>query len=143
MTLLFLPAVDYGRSAEIKRPSGGNYENAEHMSCNETESDPSESNDARASRNNKHNSSGKKKTLKGVENAAFNPQEPSQKPSQSESELYFGDVSSCCGPESSLYDVATDKEGNKKCSESKTEAALVSHWRVRKKAVESVIVRFA
>lgn len=100
---IIFSAVDYGRSAEIKRPSA-NYENAEQIS-NETESDPSESNDVRASRNNKH-----KKMLKGVENAAFNPNEPNQKP-QSESELYFGDVSSCCGPESSLYDVATDKEG--------------------------------
>lgn len=54
-----------------------------------------------------------KKLLKGVENAGFQEQELNNATNkhQSESELYFGDVSSCCGPESSLYDVATEKEG--------------------------------
>lgn len=52
-----------------------------------------------------------RKPLKGVENGAFQ-QEPNPAAKQSESELYFGDVSSCCGPESSFYDLAVEKEGN-------------------------------
>ena len=48
--------------------------------------------------------------MKGVENGAFQ-QETNPGPKQSESELYFGDVSSCCGPESSFYDLAVEKEG--------------------------------
>ena len=52
-----------------------------------------------------------RKPLKGVENGAFQ-QEANSGPKQSESELYFGDVSSCCGPESSFYDLAVEKEGN-------------------------------
>lgn len=51
-----------------------------------------------------------------MENGAFQ-QETNPGPKQSESELYFGDVSSCCGPESSFYDLAVEKEGTTpKCS---------------------------
>lgn len=50
-----------------------------------------------------------RKALKGVENGGFQ-QEAGSLNKQSESELYFGDVSSCCGPESSFYDLAVDKE---------------------------------
>ncbi|XP_030756895.1 uncharacterized protein LOC115882790 isoform X2 [Sitophilus oryzae] len=53
--------------------------------------------------------------LQGVENAAFQKQEPSpQKPETTESEVYFADVSSCChsvrndGQDSSLYDEALE-----------------------------------
>ncbi|KAF7284916.1 hypothetical protein GWI33_017396 [Rhynchophorus ferrugineus] len=53
--------------------------------------------------------------LQGVENAAFQKQEPSpQKPETTESEVYFADVSSCChsvrndGQDSSLYDEAME-----------------------------------
>ncbi|XP_031786255.1 uncharacterized protein LOC100679337 isoform X1 [Nasonia vitripennis] len=96
--------VDYSSSPDIKRPSG-NYENAEQVS-NDTDTETGGNNsEGRASRSNKH-----KKLLKGVENAGFQTQESNIQPKQSESELYFGDVSSCCGPESSLYDVATEKE---------------------------------
>ncbi|XP_050293859.1 uncharacterized protein LOC126734326 isoform X2 [Anthonomus grandis grandis] len=56
--------------------------------------------------------------LQGVENAAFQKQEPgTPKPETTESEVYFADVSSCCnisvrndGQDSSLYDEAL--EGN-------------------------------
>ncbi|XP_043287628.1 uncharacterized protein [Venturia canescens] len=52
-----------------------------------------------------------RKALKGVENGGFQ-QEPGNNSlnKQSESELYFGDVSSCCGPESSFYDLAVEKD---------------------------------
>lgn len=103
--MFFFPPVDYSRSPDIKRPSG-NYENAEQVS-NDTDTETGGNNsEGRTSRSNKH-----KKLLKGVENAGFQTQESNIQPKQSESELYFGDVSSCCGPESSLYDVATEKEG--------------------------------
>lgn len=97
--------VEYSRSSDIKRPSD-NYENAEQVS-NDTDTETGVNSEVRATRSSKH-----KKLLKGVENAGFQPHESNNSiPKQSESELYFGDVSSCCGPESSLYDVATEKEG--------------------------------
>ncbi|XP_015127292.1 uncharacterized protein LOC107048579 [Diachasma alloeum] len=53
-----------------------------------------------------------RRALKGVENDAFQQEQNHQLSTtkQSESELYFGDVSSCCGPESSLYEMAVEKE---------------------------------
>jgi hypothetical protein len=98
--------AEYRRSPDIKRLNG-NYENTEQVS-NDTDTENGGHDEGRVVRNNK-----RKKLLKGVENAAFQQHEANAVPKQSESELYFGDVSSCCGPESSLYDVASEKEGNK------------------------------
>ncbi|XP_046610446.1 uncharacterized protein LOC124300406 [Neodiprion virginianus] len=81
--------------------SSGNYENAEEIS-NSTDPEGGNEGTMKGRR--------ARKPLKGVENSAFQ-QEPAAVPKQSESELYFGDVSSCCGPESSFYDLAVDKEG--------------------------------
>ncbi|XP_053995464.1 uncharacterized protein LOC128885438 [Hylaeus anthracinus] len=88
------------RSRSAKRPSD-NYENAEEIS---NSTDPEGGNEGTMK--------GRRirKPLKGVENGAFQ-QEANPGPKQSESELYFGDVSSCCGPESSFYDLAVEKEG--------------------------------
>ncbi|XP_058795490.1 uncharacterized protein LOC131666673 isoform X2 [Phymastichus coffea] len=102
-------AVDYGRTPDIKRPSD-NYENAEQVS-NDTDTETSGNNVLTSGRVTRNSNSKHKKLLKGVDNAGFQPQETTSVPKQSESELYFGDVSSCCGPESSLYDVATEKDG--------------------------------
>lgn len=93
--------MDYRARVTNKRPSD-NYENAEDL-ANST--DPEGGNDGTVK------SRRIRKPLKGVENCAF--QQESNVPKQSESELYFGDVSSCCGPESSFYDVALDNEGTK------------------------------
>ncbi|GAB1866947.1 hypothetical protein CAJAP_08026 [Camponotus japonicus] len=88
------------RSRSAKRPTD-NYENAEEIS---NSTDPEGGNEGTVK--------GRRirKPLKGVENGAFQ-QETNPGPKQSESELYFGDVSSCCGPESSFYDLAVEKEG--------------------------------
>ncbi|XP_015591416.1 uncharacterized protein LOC107265957 [Cephus cinctus] len=85
----------------VTKRSSDNYENAEEIS---NSTDPEGGNEGTMK--------GRRirKPLKGVENGAFQ-QEPNPAPKQSESELYFGDVSSCCGPESSFYDLAVDKEG--------------------------------
>ncbi|KAK2580397.1 hypothetical protein KPH14_006149 [Odynerus spinipes] len=88
------------RSRSTKRPSD-NYENAEEIS---NSTDPEGGNDGTMKGRRA------RKPLKGVENGAFQ-QEANPGAKQSESELYFGDVSSCCGPESSFYDLAVDKEG--------------------------------
>ncbi|XP_043664043.1 uncharacterized protein LOC122627173 isoform X2 [Vespula pensylvanica] len=88
------------RSRSAKRPSD-NYENAEEIS---NSTDPEGGNDGTMKGRRA------RKPLKGVENGAFQ-QEPNPAAKQSESELYFGDVSSCCGPESSFYDLAVEKEG--------------------------------
>ncbi|XP_046837292.1 uncharacterized protein LOC124432394 [Vespa crabro] len=88
------------RSRSTKRPSD-NYENAEEIS---NSTDPEGGNDGTMKGRRA------RKPLKGVENGAFQ-QEPNPAAKQSESELYFGDVSSCCGPESSFYDLAVEKEG--------------------------------
>ncbi|XP_015428587.1 PREDICTED: uncharacterized protein LOC107185429 [Dufourea novaeangliae] len=88
------------RPRPAKRPSD-NYENAEEIS---NSTDPEGGNEGTMK------SRRIRKPLKGVENGAFQ-QEPNTGPKQSESELYFGDVSSCCGPESSFYDLAVEKEG--------------------------------
>jgi len=88
------------RSRSAKRPSD-NYENAEEIS-NSTDPEGGNEGTIKGRR--------ARKPLKGVENGAFQ-QETNPGPKQSESELYFGDVSSCCGPESSFYDLAVDKEG--------------------------------
>ncbi|EZA48543.1 hypothetical protein X777_13213 [Ooceraea biroi] len=88
------------RSRSAKRPSD-NYENAEEIS-NSTDPEGGNEGTVKGRR--------ARKPLKGVENGAFQ-QETNPGPKQSESELYFGDVSSCCGPESSFYDLAVDKEG--------------------------------
>ncbi|XP_066594793.1 uncharacterized protein [Prorops nasuta] len=88
------------RPRPTKRPSD-NYENAEEIS---NSTDPEGGNDGTIK------SRRARKPLKGVENGAFQ-QEANSASKQSESELYFGDVSSCCGPESSFYDLAVDKEG--------------------------------
>ncbi|XP_017893511.1 uncharacterized protein LOC108633059 [Ceratina calcarata] len=87
------------RPRSTKRPSD-NYENAEEIS---NSTDPEGGNEGTIK--------GRRirKPLKGVENGAFQ-QEANPGPKQSESELYFGDVSSCCGPESSFYDLAVEKE---------------------------------
>lgn len=90
---------DY-RPRVTKRPSD-NYENTEEIS---NSTDPEGGNEGTVK------SRRLRKPLKGVENGAFQ-QEPNPAPKQSESELYFGDVSSCCGPESSFYDLAVDKDG--------------------------------
>ncbi|XP_015185255.1 PREDICTED: uncharacterized protein LOC107071078 isoform X1 [Polistes dominula] len=90
------------RSRSTKRPSD-NYENAEEIS---NSTDPEGGNDGTMKGRRA------RKPLKGVENGAFQ-QEPNPGGKQSESELYFGDVSSCCGPESSFYDLAVEKEGAK------------------------------
>lgn len=82
--------------------SSGNYENAEEIS-NSTDPEGGNEGTMKGRR--------ARKPLKGVENGAFQ-QDPAAVPKQSESELYFGDVSSCCGPESSFYDLAVDKEGS-------------------------------
>lgn len=95
-----ISSIDH-RPRPIKRPSD-NYENAEEIS---NSTDPENANDAGTMKNRKT-----RKVLKGVENGAFQ-QEPNASSKQSESELYFGDVSSCCGPESSFYDLAVEKEG--------------------------------
>ncbi|XP_029050357.2 uncharacterized protein LOC114879532 isoform X1 [Osmia bicornis bicornis] len=92
-------AADH-RSRSVKRPSD-NYENAEEIS-NSTDPEGGNEGTMKGRRT--------RKPLKGVENSAFQ-QEANPGPKQSESELYFGDVSSCCGPESSFYDLAVDKEG--------------------------------
>lgn len=96
---VFLKCSDH-RSRSAKRPTD-NYENAEEIS---NSTDPEGGNDGTVK--------GRRirKPLKGVENGAFQ-QETNPGPKQSESELYFGDVSSCCGPESSFYDLAVEKEG--------------------------------
>lgn len=88
------------RPRPAKRPSD-NYENAEEIS---NSTDPEGVNEGTMK------SRRIRKPLKGVENGAFQ-QEANPGPKQSESELYFGDVSSCCGPESSFYDLAVEKEG--------------------------------
>ncbi|XP_076285176.1 uncharacterized protein LOC143211408 [Lasioglossum baleicum] len=88
------------RPRPAKRPSD-NYENAEEIS---NSTDPEGVNEGTMK------SRRIRKPLKGVENGAFQ-QEPNPGSKQSESELYFGDVSSCCGPESSFYDLAVEKEG--------------------------------
>ncbi|XP_076241179.1 uncharacterized protein LOC143183516 [Calliopsis andreniformis] len=88
------------RPRPAKRPSD-NYENAEEIS-NSTDPEGGTEGTMKSRRI--------RKPLKGVENGAFQ-QEANAGPKQSESELYFGDVSSCCGPESSFYDLAVDKEG--------------------------------
>ncbi|XP_012054077.1 PREDICTED: uncharacterized protein LOC105617110 [Atta cephalotes] len=88
------------RSRPAKRPSD-NYENAEEIS-NSTDPEGGNEGTIKGRR--------ARKPLKGVENGAFQ-QETNPGPKQSESELYFGDVSSCCGPESSFYDLAVEKEG--------------------------------
>ncbi|KAL0122473.1 hypothetical protein PUN28_007300 [Cardiocondyla obscurior] len=88
------------RSRSAKRPSD-NYENAEEIS-NSTDPEGGNEGTIKGRR--------ARKPLKGVENGAFQ-QETNPGPKQSESELYFGDVSSCCGPESSFYDLAVEKEG--------------------------------
>lgn len=88
------------RSRSAKRPSD-NYENAEEIS-NSTDPEGGNEGTMKGRRT--------RKPLKGVENNAFQ-QEANPGPKQSESELYFGDVSSCCGPESSFYDLAVEKEG--------------------------------
>ncbi|XP_023290768.1 uncharacterized protein LOC105696222 [Orussus abietinus] len=91
--------VDH-RPRPTKRPTD-NYENAEEIS---NSTDPEGGNEGTMK------SRRARKPLKGVENGAFQ-QEANPASKQSESELYFGDVSSCCGPESSFYDLAVDKEG--------------------------------
>lgn len=96
---LFPKCLDH-RSRSAKRPSD-NYENAEEIS---NSTDPEVGNEGTIK------SRRVRKPLKGVENGAFQ-QEANPGPKQSESELYFGDVSSCCGPESSFYDLAVEKEG--------------------------------
>ncbi|XP_014470119.1 PREDICTED: uncharacterized protein LOC106742045 [Dinoponera quadriceps] len=88
------------RARSAKRPSD-NYENAEEIS-NSTDPEGGNEGTIKGRR--------ARKPLKGVENGAFQ-QEANPGPKQSESELYFGDVSSCCGPESSFYDLAVEKEG--------------------------------
>lgn len=88
------------RSRPVKRPSD-NYENAEEIS-NSTDPEGGNEGTIKGRR--------ARKPLKGVENGAFQ-QETNPGSKQSESELYFGDVSSCCGPESSFYDLAVEKEG--------------------------------
>ncbi|XP_012230949.1 uncharacterized protein [Linepithema humile] len=88
------------RPRSAKRPSD-NYENAEEIS---NSTDPEGGNEGTIK------SRRVRKPLKGVENGGFQ-QEANPGPKQSESELYFGDVSSCCGPESSFYDLAVEKEG--------------------------------
>ncbi|EFN87579.1 uncharacterized protein LOC105192643 isoform X1 [Harpegnathos saltator] len=88
------------RTRSAKRPSD-NYENAEEIS-NSTDPEGGNEGTIKGRR--------ARKPLKGVENGAFQ-QEANPGPKQSESELYFGDVSSCCGPESSFYDLAVEKEG--------------------------------
>ncbi|KAK9302150.1 hypothetical protein QLX08_005753 [Tetragonisca angustula] len=88
------------RPRSAKRPSD-NYENAEEIS-NSTDPEGGNEGTMKGRRT--------RKPLKGVENNAFQ-QEANAGPKQSESELYFGDVSSCCGPESSFYDLAVEKEG--------------------------------
>lgn len=88
------------RSRSAKRPSD-NYENAEEIS-NSTDPEGGNEGTVKGRR--------VRKPLKGVENGAFQ-QETNPGSKQSESELYFGDVSSCCGPESSFYDLAVEKEG--------------------------------
>ncbi|XP_076649930.1 uncharacterized protein LOC143357372 [Halictus rubicundus] len=88
------------RPRPAKRPSD-NYENAEEIS-NSTDPEGVSEGTMKSRRI--------RKPLKGVENGAFQ-QEANPGPKQSESELYFGDVSSCCGPESSFYDLAVEKEG--------------------------------
>lgn len=90
------------RSRAAKRPSD-NYENAEEIS---NSTDPEGGNEGGTMKGTRR----ARKPLKGVENGAFQ-QEANAGPKQSESELYFGDVSSCCGPESSFYDLAVEKEG--------------------------------
>ncbi|KAJ8684480.1 hypothetical protein QAD02_020272 [Eretmocerus hayati] len=106
-----LREVDYARSSEVKRLNG-NYENTERVSI-DTDTEPSENTENRTSRGSKH-----RKLLKGVENAAFQPHEPSTVVKQPDSDIYFGDVSSCCGPESSLYEVAMDNEGKSELTHS-------------------------
>ncbi|XP_011308086.1 uncharacterized protein [Fopius arisanus] len=84
-----------------------NYENTEELSPPELEcTGVHESTTMKARRS--------RRALKGVENDAFQQEQNHQLSStkQSESELYFGDVSSCCGPESSLYEMAVEKELN-------------------------------
>lgn len=100
INLLRLPIFLEHRSRPVKRPSD-NYENAEEIS---NSTDPEGGNEGTVK--------GRRirKPLKGVENGAFQ-QEGNAASKQSESELYFGDVSSCCGPESSFYDLAVEKEG--------------------------------
>ncbi|XP_014208081.1 uncharacterized protein LOC106639137 [Copidosoma floridanum] len=124
--------VEYNsRTSDIKRQgSSNNYENAEPLSMVSNDTDTETTAEARVARAN--NANKHKKLLKGVENAGFQEQESNAtSKQQSESELYFGDVSSCCGPESSLYDVATDKEGkNESCqSEASTSYLPAQHKR--------------
>ncbi|CAD6222504.1 GSCOCG00000997001-RA-CDS [Cotesia congregata] len=83
-----------------------NYENTEKLS-NTTEPECSGAHEGAAIKTRRS-----RRNLKGVENDGFQ-KEPNNQMSnskQSESELYFGDVSSCCGPESSLYEMTVDKE---------------------------------
>ncbi|KAH0554156.1 hypothetical protein KQX54_008009 [Cotesia glomerata] len=83
-----------------------NYENTEKLS-NTTEQECSGAHEGAAIKTRRS-----RRNLKGVENDGFQKELNNQMSNskQSESELYFGDVSSCCGPESSLYEMTVDKE---------------------------------
>ncbi|XP_034938810.1 uncharacterized protein [Chelonus insularis] len=87
-------------------PPSDNYENTEEISTN-TDAECSGVHEGAAMKRKRS-----RRNLKGVENDGFQKESNNQMTAnkQSESELYFGDVSSCCGPESSLYELAVEKE---------------------------------
>lgn len=89
-----------------------NYENTEEIS-NNTDAECSSAGNVAHEGTTIKNSRRSRRALRGVENDAFQKETSHQIAAankQSESELYFGDVSSCCGPESSLYELSVNKE---------------------------------